>query len=104
MIRSSRAQRLFGVFVVALGLFITRMTWQQATTTGRFTNLGVVGPAFAMIGVASLLFPLDVEEFRARYGVDRIQRWSQLPTPWKVLVALGLVLSVGFFLLLSGAS
>jgi hypothetical protein len=43
-------------------------------------------PAFAVIGLGIVLFPMDVQKLEREHGVDRVRRWDHLPTVWRVLV------------------
>jgi hypothetical protein len=45
-------------------------------------------PALAVISVGLLLFPMDVDALQRKHGVDRVQKWAQLPTAWRAIMVL----------------
>jgi hypothetical protein len=59
------AQRVGGVFVLLIGSVLTVWSWHMALTEGRFyRGASVGGPAFAVIGLAMVLFPTHWLQWR----------------------------------------
>ncbi len=87
MIRSKTGQRLGGLVMAAAAGGFTAYTWYLALTEGYYYRRAVAFfPAFLVIGIGLMAFPLDVDRFREQHGVDRPQSFAQLPTSWKILV------------------
>ena len=90
---SRQKERFGGAFIATMGAILTYLSWHSAISEGSFSlKAGFGGPAFAIIGIALLLFPGYQSERIAR-GEDISQlTGAQLLTPrwWGVLaVALG---------------
>ena len=90
---SRQKERFGGAFIATMGAILTYLSWHSAISEGSFSlKAGFGGPAFAIIGIALLLFPGYQSERIAR-GEDISQlSGAQLLTPrwWGVLaVALG---------------
>jgi hypothetical protein len=72
--------------MMALGGGFTGWSWHTALTEDTYYRKVVfLFPCFLVIGLGALLFPIDVERLRAEYGVEKIERFRQLPLVWKVL-------------------
>ena len=95
-------ERIGGIVILVLSIAVTLLAWEQADRTGRFTvGAAVVGPAFAVVGVALLLIP--------SYRLERLARGedlsnlsgSKLITPrwWTVLVVALVAGAVDYVLL-----
>lgn len=90
---SRQKERFGGAFIATIGVILTFVSWHSAIYEGSFSiKAGFGGPAFAILGIALLLFPGYQSERIAR-GEDISQlSGAQLLTPrwWGVLaVALG---------------
>jgi hypothetical protein len=90
---SRQKERFGGAFIATIGAVLTYWSWYSAISAGSFSlKAGFGGPAFAILGVALLLFPGYKSERVAR-GEDISQlSGAQLLTPrwWGVLaVSLG---------------
>ena len=81
-------ERFGGVFIGTIGTILTFFSWHSAINDGSFSiKAGFCGPAFAMIGMALILFPGYQSERIAR-GEDISQlSGARLLTPrwWGVL-------------------
>jgi hypothetical protein len=96
MIESKIGQRLVGVFMLALGAGFTAWSWHTALTEGYYYEAAVaLFPAFAVIGVGMILFPIDVARLRAEHGVDKPQSLAHYPPVWKVLMVVALAVALG---------
>lgn len=90
---SRQKERFGGAFIATIGAVLTFVSWHSAIYEGSFSiKAGFGGPAFAILGIALLLFPGYQSERIAR-GEDISQlSGAQLLTPrwWGVLaVSLG---------------
>jgi hypothetical protein len=89
MVRSKAGQRRFGVVMVLVAGGFTAWIWHTALTEGYYyRKAAAIFPAFAVIGLGMLLFPIDMDRLKAEHGVDKVESMSQLPPVWwGVLVA-----------------
>ncbi len=90
---SRQKERFGGAFIATIGAILTYWSWHSAISVGSFSlKAGFAGPAFAILGLALILFPGYQSERIAR-GEDISQlSGAQLLTPrwWGVLaVSLG---------------
>lgn len=96
MIKSKAGQRAVGLLVfLGCGYGIYHV-WQTAMTEGYFVKMpAIMLPALAMIGLGMVFFPIDLDELKAKHGVDWPKTFSHYPTIWHVLffvsIAAGLV-------------
>jgi membrane associated rhomboid family serine protease len=100
---SRPVQQLGGLFIAALGVFLTWQVWQVAHTGQYFMSVGAAGPAFAVMGLALVAFPDSRTERRAR-GESLVGRegWALLTPRWRIVSVIGIVLTVGYFFFLKG--
>ena len=102
MIESKTGQRIAGVVLLIISGGATGGIWYTALTEGYYyPKLAALAPALAVLSLALLLFPLDMEEFRAEHGVDRPQKLAHYPTEWKLMFVLALAAGLGNWLALS---
>jgi hypothetical protein len=97
------AERLGGLAMVVLGVWLVITSWRVAHAGERFL---VVGPAFGPfalgVGIGLLLFPSPRSMVAARGGDTSKIGWADLTTGWKVLAGGGGVLGIAYLLLLMG--
>lgn len=86
MIESKSGQRWSGVLLLAIGIAGTAWTWYSVRTTGKYLRMEVVLPGFAVMGLAMLLFPMDVAKFRAENGGRKPDQTKDMPTVWGVML------------------
>ena len=102
MIESKIGQRLVGLLLLAVGGGFTVWSWYTALTAGYYyRNAVAFFPAFAVIGLGLLLFPLDVERLRAEHGVERPKKLAHYPPAWKVLFFAAVLAGLGNWLAIS---
>ena len=85
-----RKQQAGGLLIAALGTGLAAVAWRQADTEGRFSMAGsMLGPAFAVVGLALVAWPGYKEERLARGEDISALDGAQLLTPrwWGVLAA-----------------
>lgn len=82
MIQSKAGQRLVGVLMTTLACGFTAWVWHTALTEGHYRKAAAVFPAFLVIGLGLVLFPIDVEKLKAEHGVEQIESLRQLPPAW----------------------
>jgi len=92
------AQRFGGLCIAALGGFLAGLAYTGARQTGSFSlYAALLGPAFAVIGVALFLFPGYREERLARgESLEGLTGAALLTPRWRVVLALALVAGGGF--------
>ena len=95
-------QQLGGLFIAALGAFITWQVWQVAHRGDAFMSVGAAGPAFTLMGLALIAFP-DYRTKRRERGesLDGLAGWALLTPCWKIITVLGMLLTLGYFFFLS---
>jgi hypothetical protein len=90
---SRQKERFGGAFIATMGIILTYWSWHSAISVGSFSlKAGFAGPAFAILGIALLLFPGYQSERIARGEDISKLTGAQLLTPrwWGVLaVSLG---------------
>jgi hypothetical protein len=86
MIESKWGQRVAGLLLFLVGAGFTAWCWYTALTEGYYYRKAVaIFPAFAVIGLGLLVFPIDVEQIRAEHGVDKPSKFAHYPLEWKLL-------------------
>jgi hypothetical protein len=102
MVRSKLGQRLGGLIILALGAGATAWVWYTALTEGyHYRKAAFVFPCLAVFGLAGILFPIDVDRFRAEHGVEQATSFRQFPPAWKVVFVLALAAGFGNCFLLA---
>ena len=100
---SRPVQQLGGLFIAAMGAFLTWQVWQVAHTGKYFLSVGAAGPAFAVMGLALIAFPDSRTERRKRgESLVGLEGWALLTPRWRVVTMIGIVLTVGYFFYLKG--
>ena len=100
---SRPVQQLGGLFIAAMGAFLTWQVWQVAHTGKYFMSVGAAGPAFAVMGLALIAFPDSRTERRERgESVVGLEGWDLLTTRWRLITGIGVLLAVGYFFYLTG--
>lgn len=100
---SRPVQQLGGLFIAAMGLFLTWQVWQVARTGKYFMSVGAAGPAFCVMGLALIAFPDSRTERRARgESLIGLEGWDLLTTRWRVITGIGALLAIGYFFYLTG--
>src|SRR5260370_35607393 len=83
MIRSKLAQRIGGALIFLPGAGVTGWIWHRALTEGYYyRKSAMLFPAFLVIGLGMVLFPIDAEKLKAEYGVEKIQSYRHVPPAW----------------------
>jgi hypothetical protein len=102
VIESKWGQRLAGLLLFILGGGFSAWSWYTALTDGSYYREAVaIFPAFAVVGLGLLFFPVDMEQFRAEHGVDRPRQFAHYPIAWKVLFFVALAAGLGNWLAIS---
>lgn len=95
------AERVAGLGMVALGVWLVIISWRVAHTGERFMVAGpAMGPFALGIGIGLLLFPSPRSMVAARGGDPTKVRWADLSPGWKVLAGGGGALGIVYLLLL----
>lgn len=89
---SVRVQRWGGAILVLLGTVSSIWQWRGAGATDRFAlEAAFLMPFCAVLGLASLVFPMSRRELLERFGVDRPHRLSHYPGTHKALFVLAIL-------------
>ena len=95
MIPSQIGQRLVGLGVMALCGWFTVQSWYTALTEGYYYRKAVaLLPAFAVLGMGMMLFPVDRERLRAERGADKPLTIADYPLSWKILAGVAVAAGV----------
>ena len=101
---SRPVQQLGGLFIAVVGVFLTWQVWQVAHMGKYFMSVGSAGPAFAVMGLALVAFPDSRTERRARgESLVGLEGWDLLTTRWRVITGIGVLLTIAYFLHLTGS-
>jgi hypothetical protein len=96
MIKSKIGQRLVGLGVLAICAGFMAWSWHTAMNEGNFNRkAAIMFPAFAVIGLGMILFPIDVDRFRAERGVEKPESFAHLPRLWKLITVLAIATGFG---------
>jgi hypothetical protein len=96
MIKSKIGQRIIGLFVLSFGSGFTIWSWYTAMNEGYYyPKAAVIFPAFGVLGLSLLLFPLDPDHLMAVHGVEKPTRLSHYPFIWKVMLVVALAAGFG---------
>jgi hypothetical protein len=102
MLQSKIGQRLLGLLLLVLGGGFTVWSWYTALTEGYYYRKAVaLFPAFAVLGLGMILFPIDIERLRAEHGVDKPEKFAHYPPAWKVTVFVAVLAGLGNWLAIS---
>jgi hypothetical protein len=97
-IPTATARRLAGSFIALVSLFGTWTSWSQAVEHGRVLRAAsMAAPAFAVIGIALVLFPGYREERIARgEDISQLQGYALITPRWWAVVALAVAAGVAW--------
>lgn len=98
-IKSKMGQRLGGLLVLGIGLYFTYDELKTAVFENHYHRLAIVFPAFVIIGLGTMFFPLDYERYKAD-GQERPEGFHQFPDSWKLMTVLGVAAALAFWALL----
>jgi hypothetical protein len=88
-------QRIVGLLLLALGAGGTAWSWYDVLHGGLYVPKQVACfPLFGVLGLALLLYPVDMQKFRDQHGVDRPTRLEHYPPSWRIMIALALTAGV----------
>ena len=101
---SRPVHQLGGLFIAVVGMLLTWQVWQVARTGKYFMSVGAAGPAFCVMGLALIAFPDSRTERRARgESLVGLEGWALLTPRWRIVTVLGIVLTIAYFLHLTGS-
>jgi len=99
---SSTGQRIGGVLLLAMSAGFIYWTWHTLLTEGYYYRAAAaLFPAFAVMSLGMIFFPIDREKLFAEYGVTKPQSFSQYPPVWKVLTVVGIAVGIGHWVLVA---
>lgn len=59
-------------------------------------------PALMVMGLGLLIFPVDPQKLRDKWGVDKIESIGHVPGIWWIIIAISILVGIGnYFLILS---
>ena len=90
-IESPFGQRLIALFLMGISTFGMIWLWREAFRGNelRFAP-AILFPFIAVLGLGGLIFPLDFEAQRWKYGRGKPRTWEEMPTPMKISSVLAL--------------
>jgi hypothetical protein len=98
---SQLGQRLIGLLLLAGSIGFTIWVWNLAAKDGDYyESAAAIFPALAIIGLGLLIFPIDKQALRKKYGTDKIERWHMAPLEWKVLFVGAIACGLGSLILM----
>ncbi|MFO0936144.1 MAG: hypothetical protein U0798_06455 [Gemmataceae bacterium] len=104
MIESKKDQRLAGLFTLGVSIAGTFWLWQKILSNESVQKILFFFPGMAVFGLGLLLFPIDMEEFRKRTGLDRPKKVSDYPPIWKAIGVSSVIIAVAnYFLMITYA-
>ena len=101
-VRSLKMQRLFGLLLFVLGLSLTLWFWFRGVNQDYiYINASMLFPAFMIMGIGFLAFPIDPQEMKRKWGVEKIESVGQIPGIWWIIIALSILIGIGNYFVLS---
>jgi len=97
-------QRVAGLVMTLIGMGFTYWEWLQAIDTGTYhPKAAMLFPAFTVLGLGILIFPISKQELMAQFGIERPQRLRHYPLGLRVFLVLALIAGALDWALISGA-
>ncbi len=94
-----KRMQLTGLLFLIGGVAMTILNWRFALADGKYyLTMSVLAPFAACAGLSSLLYPPPLTES----GHIQQRTWKDVPTGQKALFALGVVLGILNWVLISG--
>ena len=70
--------------------------WYTAINEGYYyVKAAAIFPAFALLGLGMILFPMDMDRLKAEHGVDKPTSLAHYPLSAKLIIVLALVAGLG---------
>jgi hypothetical protein len=102
LVQSKIGQRIMGFFVFLLGSGFTAWSWYTALNDGYYyVKAAALFPVLAVVGLAAILFPIDVERLRNEHGVDKPTKFAHYPQEWKIVIVVAVAAGLGNLLAIS---
>lgn len=101
-VRSLIIQRILGLFLFILGLTLTLWLWFKGVDQKYiYINASMLFPAFMIMGIGFLVFPIDPREMKKKWGVEKIESVGQIPGVWWIIIVLSILIGIGNYFILS---
>jgi len=101
-VRSLTKQRILGLVLFILGLSLTAWFWLRGMSDGYiYINASMLFPAFMIMGIGFLLFPIDPRAMKKKWGVEKIESVAQIPGIWWIILILSIIVGIGNYFILS---
>ena len=101
-VRSLTKQRILGLILFILGLSLTLWFWVRGVSQGYiYINASMLFPAFMIMGIGFLAFPIDPKALKEKWGVEKIESVGQIPGIWWIIIALSIVVGIGNYFVLT---
>jgi len=101
-ISSLTKQRILGLLLFLLGLSLTVWFWVRGVSGGYiYINASMLFPAFMIMGIGFLIFPIDPMVMKKKWGVEKIENVGQIPGIWWIILILSILIGIGNYFLLS---
>ena len=99
-------QQLGGLFIALIGAGFTAWTWRAALNEGYYyPKVGMLFPAFCVVGLGVILFPGYKEERIARgEDISGMNGRELITARWWAILVVALVMGFGNYFLLSSLS
>ncbi len=101
-VRSLTMQRILGLMLFVLGLSLTLWFWERGVSQGYiYINASMLFPAFMIMGIGFLVFPIDPKVMKEKWGVEKIESIGQIPGVWWIIIILSILIGIGNYFVLS---
>lgn len=101
-LRSKKNQRVVGLIIFLVNLVLTTLSGRGGLSQ-EFLDIGasMLFPAFAIMGIGLILFPIDPETLKAKWGVEKVENIIHVPGVWWIIIVISILCGVGNFFLLT---
>ena len=98
-----KKQRTVGLILFILGIAVTIWTWKSGVNQNYISiNASMLFPALMVMGLGLLLFPVNPEKLKEKWGVEKIESIGQVPGIWWIIIVVSIIVGIlNYFILIS---